>query len=232
MVNIHTEAIIDQIEESWRTELDKFLGPSYFDELASFLSYERSHHQIFPPENQIFNAFHLTPFAKTKVVIMGQDPYHGPNQAHGLAFSVSDDARVPASLKNIYKELKSDLGIINATGNLKKWAKQGVLLLNATLTVRKHLAGSHANSIWNAFTDSVIEALVQNKEGVIFVLWGKHAQNKCLPLLEDRVSKESILMAPHPSPFSARLGFFGSSPFSKINKALTSQNSKPIDWQI
>ena len=199
-------------------------------DLKSFLLEEKKKHVVYPPGEEIFTAFNTTPFHQTKVVILGQDPYHGPDQAHGLSFSVRKGIRVPPSLKNIFKELETDLGIpISSHGDLTHWANQGVLLLNTVLTVRYKEANSHKNKGWEQFTDSVIQALNSQKSALIFVLWGRKAQAKEAMIDE---SKHVILRSAHPSPFSAYNGFFGSRPFSNINKHLKSNEKEGIDWQL
>lgn len=220
-----------KIEESWKSKLiDEFRQP-YFAELKSFVLSERNNGRIiYPPGPQIFNAFEYTPFDRVKVVIIGQDPYHGPGQAHGLAFSVNGVQTLPPSLRNIFKELKSDLGLtIPQHGDLTKWAKQGVLLLNATLTVEAGQPGSHQNKGWEQFTDTVIRKISNEKSGVVFLLWGRFAQAK--EQLID-ASRHHILKAAHPSPFSADRGFFGCRHFSKTNELLTNMKLDPIDWSI
>jgi len=217
-----------QIEESWREALREEFESPYFSELKNFLKTEKSKYRIFPPGPQIFSAFNLTPLPAVKVVIIGQDPYHGIGQAHGLCFSVPDGVQVPPSLVNIYKELHDDLGIpIPKSGNLEKWAKQGVLLLNATLTVRAGQAGSHQGKGWEIFTDTVIKTVSDLRAGVVFLLWGKYAQDK--KVLID-AQKHYILTAPHPSPLSANRGFFGCKHFSKTNKFLEENGLGAIDW--
>jgi uracil-DNA glycosylase len=217
-----------QIEESWLEALrDDFEAP-YFLELKKFLQEEVKTQRIFPPGAQIFSAFNYTPLTAVKVVLLGQDPYHGPGQAHGLCFSVPEGIDLPPSLLNIYKELQADLGIpIPKTGNLEKWAKQGVLLLNATLTVRSGVAGSHQGKGWETFTDNVIKTVSDLRAGVVFLLWGKYAQNK--EVLID-TNKHFILKAPHPSPLSAHRGFLGSKHFSRTNELLTQNGLERIDW--
>ncbi len=219
---------VPKLEESWLGALqDEFSAP-YFIELRRFLQNEKQNKIIYPPGSRIFAAFNFTPLTAVKVVILGQDPYHGKDQAHGLCFSVSDGVRPPPSLVNIYKELHSDLGIpIPATGNLEKWTKQGVLLLNATLTVRAGEAGSHQGKGWETFTDQVIRTISDLRAGVVFLLWGNYAQAK--ELLIDQ-SKHFILKAPHPSPFSAARGFFGCRHFSKTNHILKEIGFEEIDW--
>lgn len=189
-----------------------------------------SSEQIFPPKEEIFRAFSLTPINTVKVVILGQDPYHGQGEANGLAFSVNKDISIPPSLKNIYKELNSDLGLdIPKHGDLTAWAKQGVLLLNSILTVEKDKPGSHRKIGWEEYTDSLIKGISDRRENVVFILWGKYAESKKILIDE---SKHLILVSPHPSPFSARKGFFGSKPFSKTNAYLIKNNIEPIDWSI
>lgn len=216
------------IEESWLHELkDEFAKP-YFIELKKFLVEERKHHTIYPPGKLIFSAFNHTPFDKVEVVIIGQDPYHGPGQANGLCFSVSDGVPMPPSLVNIFKEIQNDLGYpIPKSGNLERWADQGVLLLNATLTVRASEAGSHQGHGWERFTNTVIHHLSEKKEGLVFLLWGKFAQAKAELI---NTSKHHVLKAAHPSPFSVHNGFFGCKHFSKTNELLTAAGKHPIDW--
>jgi uracil-DNA glycosylase len=209
-----------------RTELDA----PYFAELRAFVKDERSRHEVFPPPHEEFAALHLTPYADVKVLILGQDPYHGPGQAHGLCFSVRDGVRLPPSLVNIYKELHDDLGVPTpTTGNLEPWARQGVLLLNATLTVRAHQAASHQGKGWERFTDAVIAAANAKPERVVFVLWGASARKK--KALVDR-SRHVVIESPHPSPLSAHNGFFGSRPFSRANEALEEAGRGPVDWRL
>jgi uracil-DNA glycosylase len=217
------------IHESWKNKLqDQFKAP-YFSELKSFLISEKSKHAIFPPGNQIFAAFNHTPFENVKVVIIGQDPYHGRGQANGLSFSVSKGIAKPPSLVNIFKELETDLGIpVPKSGNLEPWADQGVLLLNASLTVRENVPGSHQGKGWELFTDAVIRLISEQKKGVVFLLWGKFAHGK--EALIDQ-SKHFVLKAAHPSPL-ARGAFFGCKHFSKTNELLQQQGLTPIDWRI
>ena len=222
-----------QIEESWKTVLaDEFEKP-YFSELRQFLQNEKtSGKTIFPPGPLIFNAFNSTPFDKVRVVILGQDPYHGAGQAHGLSFSVPETVtKLPPSLKNIYKELQSDIAgfKIPLHGNLQKWTAQGVFLLNAMLTVEANQPASHQKRGWEEFTNAVIEKLSKEKTGLIFILWGNFAQQKSV-LIDQK--KHSILKAAHPSPFSAYNGFFGCKHFSKTNEILKTKGEKEIDWQI
>jgi uracil-DNA glycosylase len=224
------ENINPEIEQSWKVVLLKEFNKDYFIKLKQFLLDEKKHHSIYPKGKDIFNAFNYTSFNRVKVVILGQDPYHGMGQAHGLSFSVPDGVKQPPSLKNIFKEIASDLNLpLPETGNLSPWTKQGVLLLNATLSVRVKQAGSHQKKGWEEFTDSVIQNISQKKEGVIFLLWGRFAQDKAE--LIDK-NKHHILTAPHPSPFSVYRGFFGCKHFSKTNKLLAEQGLKEIDWKI
>jgi len=222
-----------EIEISWKNILADELHEPYLITLADFIEKERNKKiPVHPPKEQMFNAFYKTPFEKVKVVIMGQDPYHGPNQAHGLAFSVPEGIPPPPSLKNIYKELASDVNIqVPNHGNLILWAEQGVLLLNATLTVREGAAASHHKKGWESFTDAVVRKLANRQDPVIFVLWGKNAQDKCR-FLNQRNSHHFVLTAPHPSPLSAHQGFLGCKHFSMINQLLIKQNKTAINWQI
>ena len=218
-----------KIEASWKKALEKEFSEKYFQDLVKFVKQEYNNSTIYPPAKFIFNAFELTPFDKVKVVILGQDPYHGPNQANGLAFSVNNGIKLPPSLVNIYKEIENDLGIktINKGGCLDGWAKQGVLLLNATLTVRVNQAGSHQNKGWEKFTDSVIKLLSDKKENLVFILWGNYAQKKGVVIDEN---KHLVIKSAHPSPLSAYNGFFGSKPFSQTNSYLIFSNQEPINW--
>jgi uracil-DNA glycosylase len=220
-----------QLHESWLQVLQPEFEAPYFKALRAFLVEEKSKYAIYPPGGLIFNALNLTPFDKVKVVLLGQDPYHGAGQAHGLCFSVQDGIRQPPSLVNIFKEISSDINVpMSATkGNLESWAKQGVLLLNATLTVRANTAGSHQGRGWETFTDKIIQTVSNNHSGLVFILWGRFAQNK--ETLIDG-SKHLILKAAHPSPFSAYSGFFGCKHFSKTNQYLQQQSKEPIDWVI
>ena len=219
-----------EINSSWKAILHEEFNKDYFKRLKQFLLKEKQNLTIFPEGKNIFNAFNLTPFNKVKVVILGQDPYHGIGQAHGLSFSVPDGVKKPPSLKNIFKELTDDLQIpITETGNLTHWAKQGVLLLNATLTVRVKQAGSHQKQGWEEFTDSVIQKISDEKKDVIFLLWGRFAQDK-EKLIDNK--KHHILRAPHPSPFSAYSGFFGCRHFSKTNIILRKRGLTEIDWRL
>lgn len=220
-----------QLDASWLAVLgDEFKKP-YMLSLKAFLVEEKAKGKdIFPASERWFAAFDSTPFDQVKVVILGQDPYHGPRQAHGLCFSVPPDTKIPPSLANIYKELASDLDIPMPTqGCLEHWAQQGVLLLNATLTVENGQAGSHQNKGWETFTDRAIQVLNEQREGLVFILWGAYAQKKGV-LIDGQ--RHLIIKSPHPSPLSAYRGFFGSRPFSKANMYLTSNNKKAIDWQI
>ena len=217
-----------QIEASWKNILLPAFYKESFNSLKTFLIEEKKQYTIYPKSKQIFSAFNLCPFDKVNVVIIGQDPYHGPNQANGLCFSVSDGIKLPPSLKNIYKEIQQDLGgTIPNSGNLEHWANQGVLMLNATLTVRAGLAGSHQNKGWESFTDEVITSLSDKKKNVLFLLWGRFAQQKALLIDQN---KHSVLKAAHPSPFSAHSGFFGCKHFSKTNTYLKKLGKKEIQW--
>ena len=219
-----------RIEQSWKNALADEFGKPYFESLVRFLHKEKAEGQkIFPPGGQIFRAFELTPLDKLKVVILGQDPYHGYGQAHGLSFSVPEGVPAPPSLKNIFKEIETDLGIrMSGYPNLEKWARQGVLLLNAVLTVRAGAAASHSKIGWEEFTDAVIRHISDNCEGVVFLLWGNFARSKSV--LIDR-SKHHVLEAAHPSPL-ARGAFFGCRHFSQTNTLLRAQGKAPIDWML
>jgi uracil-DNA glycosylase len=219
-----------KIEESWKTLLHHEFQKPYFAELKAFFLYEKRHHTVYPRGENIFNAYNSTPFDKVKVVVLGQDPYHGPNQAHGLAFSVQEGVPFPPSLQNIFTELHSDIGCpIPKNGTLTHWAKEGVFLLNAVLTVRAGQAHSHRDKGWEKFTDATIRLISEKKEHVVFILWGRHAQLKA-KLIDE--SKHLILRAPHPSPLSAYRGFFGSRPFSRTNQYLKDHGIIPIDWTL
>ncbi len=219
-----------QIEESWKKILKDEFNSQYFIELKEFLIEEKKKYNVYPPGRLIFNALNKTPFENIKVVLLGQDPYHGKGQAHGLCFSVPKGISLPPSLVNIFKELKTDLDIpIPAHGNLEKWADQGVFLLNATLTVRASQPGSHQNKGWEVFTDSVIKKISEKRAGIIFLLWGKYAQAK--EVLID-TNKHYILKAAHPSPYSADYGFFGCKHFSQTNNILSKHGLSTIDWSI
>lgn len=216
------------IEQGWKELLKKEFEEDYFTKLTEFVREEYRTQKIYPPANKIFNAFNLCPFEKTRVVILGQDPYHDVNQAHGLCFSVQDGIRIPPSLQNIYKEIYADLGKTPPqSGNLERWATQGVLLLNTTLTVRAHLPGSHQNKGWEVFTDGVIKSLAHEKENLVFLLWGAFAIKKST--LVD-AKRHLILTSPHPSPLSAHRGFLGNKHFSKTNNYLKSRGLSEIDW--
>lgn len=216
------------IEESWKRVLSGEFEKEYFKTLRDFIHSEYRNKTIYPPAKQIFNAFDSCPFESVKVVILGQDPYHEPSQAHGLSFSVLPPCPPPPSLVNIYKEIRSDIGdLVSANGDLTAWSRQGVLLLNATLTVEAHKAGSHQNKGWETFTDSAIKALAENREHLVFMLWGSYAQRKGAFI--DR-SRHLVLQAPHPSPLSAYRGFFGCKHFSSANAYLISQGLSPIVW--
>ena len=223
-------AINPQIEKGWKAVLSDEFNKDYFLKLKQFLLDEKKRYAIYPNGKDIFNAFNYTPFAKVKVVILGQDPYHGLGQAHGLSFSVLKGSKPPPSLRNIFKELHADLNFeIPNHGDLTTWAQQGVLLLNAALTVREKQAASHQKKGWEQFTNRVIKEISDKKENVVFLLWGRFAQDK--EILIDS-TKHHILKAPHPSPFSAHSGFFGCKHFSKTNYLLSQQNQAPINWQI
>ena len=217
-----------KIDDSWATLLaDEFEKP-YFQALISFVRSEYSQYRCFPPGSLIFNAFNTTPYDKVKVVLLGQDPYHEPGQAHGLCFSVNDGIPFPPSLVNIFKEIQTDIGTpVPSSGNLTRWAQQGVLLLNATLTVREHQAGSHQRRGWETFTDSVIRLLSDTRENLVFILWGGYAQSKSY-LIDGR--KHLVLSSAHPSPLSAYRGFFGNHHFSLTNQYLISKGIEPIKW--
>jgi len=218
------------LEESWKKVLMESFNSDYFQQLKEFIIEEKKNHLVYPPGSLIFNALDLTPFNKVKVVIIGQDPYHGQGQAHGLCFSVPEGVMTPPSLVNIFKELNTDLGIEKPRhGNLEKWAKQGILLLNATLTVRAKHAGSHQNKGWEIFTNTIISELSEKRDGLIFLLWGNYAQEK--DMLID-TSRHYILKAAHPSPFSSHRGFFGCKHFSKTNEILKQTNLAEIDWRL
>ncbi|WPU96798.1 uracil-DNA glycosylase [Mucilaginibacter sabulilitoris] len=220
------------LDPSWLEVLKGEFDKDYMIKLKKFLQDEKTAGQlVYPKNSDIFNAFNTTHFDDVKVVILGQDPYHGAHQAHGLSFSVQKGIAIPRSLINIYKELQTDIPGFKAPshGNLEEWAQQGVLLLNATLTVRASNPGSHQKRGWEEFTDHVIKTISDKKEGIVFILWGAFAQSKVV-LIDEK--KHFILKSPHPSPFSAERGFFGSKPFSKTNAILEKEGKKPIDWQI
>lgn len=217
-----------KIESSWKEQLGEEFKKPYFKDLTDFVREEYKTKQIFPPAKLIFNAFDYTPFNDVKVVVLGQDPYHGDGQAHGLSFSVNDGVRIPPSLVNMYKEINADLGIpIPKSGNLVRWAEQGVLLLNATLTVVAHTAGSHQKRGWETFTDAAIKKLASERENIVFLLWGAYAQKKEAFI---DANKHCILKAVHPSPLSAHRGFMGCGHFGLANKYLESKGLTPIDW--
>lgn len=217
-----------EIEPTWKAALGAEFAKPYFADLSKTIKQSYLSEAVYPPPQLIFNAFNLCPFTQVRVVILGQDPYHGAGQAHGLSFSVPDGVKNPPSLHNIYKELACDLGVpLRTSGNLEAWAKQGVLLLNATLTVLPGQPGSHQGLGWETFTDAVIKTVSDQKKHVVFILWGKYAEAK-KTLIDE--SRHLIIVSPHPSPFSAHTGFFGSRPFSRTNKYLLSHGQAPIDW--
>ncbi|QTV05330.1 uracil-DNA glycosylase [Faecalibacter bovis] len=218
-----------KIEQSWNDVLEDEFSKDYFLKLIKFVENEFQSKTIYPPFNHIFSAFDYTPFNEVKVVILGQDPYHGPNQANGLSFSVNNGVKFPPSLQNIYKELQNDLGFsIPTSGDLSNWAKQGVLMLNSILTVEASNAGSHQKKGWEIFTDAVIEKLANEKEGIVFILWGSYAQKKGAKI--DR-NKHCVIESAHPSPLSVYRGFWDSKPFSKTNAYLESIGKQKIDWK-
>lgn len=218
------------MKTDWNPLLRQEFDKPYWRELQAFVEQERARYQVFPPKPDVFRALHLTPHADTRVLILGQDPYHGPGQAHGLCFSVPRGVAIPPSLVNIHKELEHDLGCPPPDhGNLEHWAKQGVLLLNAVLTVRAHKANSHQGKGWETFTDEVIRVVNDKPETVVFLLWGSYARRK--KALID-TSRHVVIESPHPSPLSAHNGFFGSRPFSRANEALRAAGREPIDWCI
>lgn len=220
-----------RLESSWLTLLEDQFEQPYFKKIKDFLLNEKKSATVYPPSARIFAALDFCPISETKVIIIGQDPYHNPGQAHGLSFSVPFGVMPPPSLVNIFKELKDDLGVsIPSHGNLESWAKQGVLLLNASLTVRAHQAASHSEIGWQKFTDTIIERLSQNKENLVFLLWGSHAIKKKSLVAPNR--GHLILEAPHPSPLSSYRGFFGCKHFSKTNAFLASKGLPTIDWEI
>ncbi|MFN8889579.1 MAG: uracil-DNA glycosylase [Cyclobacteriaceae bacterium] len=217
-----------KIAQSWKERLAGEFQKPYFEQLTAFVKAEYAAGTVYPKPQQIFSAFDNCSFGDARVVILGQDPYHGEGQANGLCFSVNDGVKPPPSLVNIFKEIKNDLGLsIPASGNLERWAKQGVLLLNATLTVRASSPGSHQNKGWETFTDAVVKLISEEKQNVVFVLWGAYAQKKGEVI--DR-SNHFVIVSPHPSPFSADRGFFGSKPFSKTNEYLRRNGLKEIEW--
>lgn len=218
-----------KIEPSWKERLAGEFAKEYFVDLTTFVKNEYKEGVVYPAPKNIFRAFDFCPFEKVKVVILGQDPYHGEHQANGLAFAVDADTKIPPSLQNIFKEIESDIGklLVHTSGDLSRWAEQGVLLLNATLTVRAHTAGSHQDHGWEQFTDAVIRALGDERAGLVFILWGNYAKAKGAHI--DR-NKHLVLEASHPSPFSVYSGFFGSKPFSKTNEYLIAHGESSIDW--
>lgn len=218
-----------EIDQSWNEVLKEEFEKEYFQELTNFVKEEYNNHRCFPEGQDIFAAFDQSDFENTKVVILGQDPYHGPGQAHGLCFSVNEGVTTPPSLINIFREIEQDLGKpVPASGNLERWARQGVLLLNATLTVRAHQAGSHQKKGWESFTDRVIEIISEEKENVVFMLWGGYAKKKAKKI---DASKHLILTSGHPSPLSANRGYwFGNKHFSQANEYLKAQGKEPVDW--
>ena len=216
------------IEQSWQQQLQGEFDKPYFAKLVAFVKQEYAHHTVYPPGKLIFNAFNQCPFDKVKVVLLGQDPYHEPGQAHGLCFSVNEGVQFPPSLGNIFKEIHDDIGTpIPTSGNLTRWAQQGVLLLNATLTVREHQAGSHQRQGWEEFTDAVIRILSEQREHLVFILWGSYAQSKS-QLIDGR--RHCILRSAHPSPLSAYRGFFGNHHFSLANQYLRTNGIEEIQW--
>ncbi len=218
------------IPESWRAHVADEFEKLYFSNLAQFVDDERAHYTVFPPEPEVFSAMNLTPYENVNVLLLGQDPYHDDNQAHGLCFSVRPGIKPPPSLMNMFKELQSDVGFsLPNNGYLVPWAEQGILMLNAVLTVRAHLANSHKNRGWETFTDAVIRSVNAKESPVVFVLWGNYAQKK--QALID-TTRHTIIQSAHPSPLSARNGFFGSKPFSKINRLLHEAGKPEIAWQL
>lgn len=217
-----------RIEHSWKQRLNDEFDKPYFKHLAGFVKKEYQENTVYPAGKNIFSAFDYCPFDKVRAVILGQDPYHGPGQAHGLCFSVPDGVRQPPSLRNIFKEINADLGKpVPESGSLVRWAEQGVLLLNATLTVRANSPGSHQNKGWEIFTDEVVRLLSSEREGLVFLLWGAYAQRKGVVIDEQ---KHLVLRAAHPSPFAAHRGFFGSNHFSRANEYLSGNGKDPIEW--
>lgn len=219
-----------KLEASWLAVLKPEFDKEYMKNLKSFLVEEQQSHVVYPPNAEIFSAFEHTPFDKVRVVILGQDPYHGPGEAHGLSFSVKKGIRIPPSLRNIYKELHSDIGLTTPNhGHLLEWAQQGVLLLNTVLTVRHKTANSHQKKGWETFTDKAIQELSDQRDNIVFILWGSKAKAKLNLIDQD---KHHIIQSAHPSPLAVRYGFFGSKPFSKTNTFLKSIGQKPIDWTL
>lgn len=218
------------MKTDWNPVLRGEFDKPYWNELQQFVAGERARHTVFPPEDQVFAALHLTPYESTRVVLLGQDPYHGPRQAHGLCFSVQPGVDLPPSLVNIYTELRNDLGIETPQhGNLESWARQGVLLLNTCLTVRAGAATSHQGKGWENFTDEVLRTVSAKPHPVVFILWGAHARKK--KALID-LNRHTVIESAHPSPLSASSGFFGSKPFSRTNEALVAAGLPPIDWRL
>jgi len=220
-----------KLELGWKVVMEPEFSKEYMKNLREFLLVEQQQNTVYPPNQVIFNALNQTPFEQVRVVILGQDPYHDVGQAHGLCFSVPEGIAIPPSLRNIYKELQADIPgfVIPTHGNLSKWAQQGVLLLNATLTVRAHQAGSHQNKGWEQFTDEAIRQLSNRRTGLVFLLWGRFAKNKAALI---NAAKHHVLSAAHPSPLSAYQGFLGCGHFSKTNLLLQNQRLQPIDWQV
>ena len=218
------------LAEGWIEQLQDEFNQPYFQNLQAFLAQDRQEHKVYPPEEEVFTAFRLTPFEEVKVLILGQDPYHNPGEAHGLCFSVKPGMKVPPSLRNIFKELKDDIGCaIPAHGDLETWGKQGVFLLNAVMTVRENQPTSHKDKGWERFTDAVIRKVSAKEDRVVFVLWGAYAQKKTA-LID--LSRHTVLQSVHPSPLSAKNGFFGSKPFSQANAALKKAGRGEIDWEM
>ena len=222
--------MIDTFPDSWRGALGAEFESAYWKELEGFVAQERKGHEVFPPADEVFTAYALTPYDAVKVLVLGQDPYHDVGQAHGLSFSVKPGVAVPPSLANMYKELKADLGLTPPKhGNLVPWAKQGVMMLNAVLTVRAHTPNSHKDRGWEKFTDATISALSRRSDPLVFVLWGKYAQKKSR-LIDAK--RHRVLEGAHPSPLSAKAGFFGSRPYSQVNDALKAMGKSPVDWSL
>jgi uracil-DNA glycosylase len=225
-------SLLSRTAPSWAAVLADELHAPYFEKLEAFVAAERAKHDVFPPEKEVFAAFEHTPFDQVRVLLLGQDPYHDDGQAHGQCFSVRRGVPLPPSLRNIYKELHDDVGITPPNhGCLTSWADRGVMLLNAVLTVRAHEPNSHRKKGWETFTDRVIEVLAAREEPLVFMLWGKPAQQK-IPLIERCGGRHEIILSAHPSPLSAKTGFFGSKPFSKVNAALARWGKPPIDWSL
>ncbi|MEP1122856.1 MAG: uracil-DNA glycosylase [Ilumatobacter sp.] len=221
----------------WNPVLRGEFDEPYWRELQAFVTSERAAHTVYPPRDEVFAALHLTPLADVRVVILGQDPYHGPRQAHGLAFSVRRGVRIPPSLRNIHQELRDDVGVEPPDhGNLEAWARRGVLLLNTSLTVRAGQAASHSGKGWETFTDRVISTVASSDQSMVFILWGNHARQKKSLIVAsaagDDPDRHSVIESTHPSPFAARNGFFGSRPFSRANEALVAAGRTPVDWSL